>query len=603
MQHSGNVMRLSVLAFVIASLGGLVALRAAEPANKKRDPIYNEQADAKAQIAEALARAKRDGKRILIMWGGNWCKWCYRLHDVFEQDKPVREALGRSYELVLIDFNANPGLGAGYQIERSFPYLTVLDADGKVLKNQSTGEFEVGDKHDPAKVLAFLNQWKPAGPASSRSPAEQRAILEKEVHRSRPDYIVYVPRSLDGSTHDLHNEHFLVFEGPDGSLMAIWTQNINAPNGPVANRILFTKSTDNGVTWSEPSHVVGPRMPDDPTHMASWAFPMVSKSGRIYVIYNQNQGNGGWIQMHTGTMDGLYSDDNGATWSKPQNIPMPRSPYDDPTGKIPGEWIVWQIPMRDLKGGYFVGYTHWVNRAVAAIKKVESWTQIESVVEFMRFENIDDNPEPKDLRVKYSAWGDQALRVPHYLYPLCSIAQEPSLVRLPDKRLFCVMRTNSGYIWYSISTDDGQTWCNPRPLLRKDHGLPILQPVGCCPIYQLADGRYVLLHHNNRGDIVKKPEATSGPRRPAFIALGEFRPGADQPIWFSESKQLMDTDGLRADGTPPVEGRHGSTDIGVYSSFTTRGGVNVLWHPDRKTFLVGKKITPEFLADLKVPER
>jgi len=603
MQHSGNVMRLSVLAFVIASLGGLVAVRAAEPANKKRDPSYNERADARAQIAEALARAKRDNKRALLMWGGNWCKWCYRLHDVFEQDKAVRETLRRSYELVLIDFNANPGLGAGYQIERSFPYLTVLDADGKLLKNQSTGEFEVGDKHDPAKVLAFLNEWKPAGPPSGRSLAEQQAILRKEVQRSKPDYIVYVPRSLDGSTHDLHNEHFLVFEGPDGSLMAIWTQNINAPNGPVANRIRFTKSTDNGVTWAEPSHVVGPRTPDDPTHMASWAFPMVSKSGRIYVIYNQNQGNGGWIQMHTGTMDGLYSDDNGATWSKPQNIPMPRSPYDDPTGKIPGEWIVWQIPMRDLKGGYFVGYTHWVNRAVAALKKVESWTQIESVVEFMRFENIDENPEPKDLRVKYSAWGDQALRVPHFMYPLCSVAQEPSLVRLPDKRLFCVMRTNSGYIWYSISTDDGQPWCNPRPLLRKDHGLPILQPVGCCPIYQLADGRYVLLHHNNRGDIVKKPEATSGPRRPAFIALGEFRPGADQPIWFSESKQLMDTDGFRADGTPPVEGRHGSTDIGVYSSFTTRDGVNVLWHPDRKTFLVGKKITPEFLADLKVPER
>jgi len=33
MQHSGNVMRLSVLAFVIASLGGRVAVRAAEAAN------------------------------------------------------------------------------------------------------------------------------------------------------------------------------------------------------------------------------------------------------------------------------------------------------------------------------------------------------------------------------------------------------------------------------------------------------------------------------------------------------------------------------------------------------------------------------------------
>jgi len=41
--------------------------------------------------------------------------------------------------------------------------------------------------------------------------------------------------------------------------------------------------------------------------------------------------------------------------------------------------------------------------------------------------------------------------------------------------------------------------------------------------------------------------------------------------------------------------------IGVYTSFTTRKGDNVLWHPERKFFLLGKKITPEFLADLKVP--
>ncbi|MCX6892093.1 MAG: sialidase family protein [Verrucomicrobia bacterium] len=428
-----------------------------------------------------------------------------------------------------------------------------------------------------------------------------KETLQREVRRSQPDYVVFVPGSFDGSTRDGHNEHFLVFDGPDGSLMAIWTQDTKAPDAAVGNRIVFSRSTDEGASWSPPSHLAGPATPDDPAHMASWGFPMVSKSGRIYVVYNRNQGNAGWIQMHTGTMEGIYSDDKGVTWSKPQGIPMPKSIYDDPKGEIPAEWIVWQSPMRDLKGGFFVGYTHWVNRAAATLKKVESWTQIESVVEFMRFENVDANPEPKDLRVKYSGWGEKALRVPHYKHPLLSIAQEPSIVRLPDKRLFCVMRTNSGYIWYSVSADDGETWCNPRPLLRKDGGLPILQPLGCCPIYQLSDGRYALLHHNNRGNMEAKPEATYGPRRPAFIALGEFRAGAEQPVWFSESKQLMDTDGLRYDGTPPIIGKHGSTDIGVYSSFTTRKGNDVLWHPDRKFYLVGKKITPDFLADLKVP--
>lgn len=432
-----------------------------------------------------------------------------------------------------------------------------------------------------------------------------REHLRRELQRSQPDYVCYVPGHYDGSTHDSLNEHFLVFDGPDGSLMAVWTQasrrgDVGAGAGRQANRIVFARSEDDGVTWSPPKRLAGPPGDTEPPYMASWGFPLVSQSGRIYVLWNQNQGTSGWIRMHTGTMAGCYSDDAGATWSDPVEIPMPRSPYDDPDLRIPPEWIVWQIPMRDQRGGYFVGFTRWVSRAKARRKQVESWTQIESVVEFMRFENVDEDPEPQNLHITYSAWGDQALRVPHRKDPLLSVAQEPSLVRLPDGRLFCTMRTNSGYIWYSTSSDDGETWRNPRPLLRKDHGLPILQPVCCCPIYALGEGRFILLHHNNPGDMNKSPEATHGPRRPAFLALGEFRPGADQPLWFSESKLLMDNDGYG------VDGRHESeapvqTAIGVYSSFTTRHGNHVLWHPDRKFFLVGKRITKEFLADLVVP--
>jgi hypothetical protein len=435
-----------------------------------------------------------------------------------------------------------------------------------------------------------------AASAATAAAADARDQLQRELQKSKPDYIAYVPGSVDGSTGDWNNEHFLVFDGPDGSMMGIWTQSDKKP--PVRNRILFSRSTDEGVTWAPPLRIAGPANQQDPVFMASWAFPMVSRRGRIYVVYNQNIGNSGWVEMHTGKMAAIHSDDNGKTWSKGQFIDMPKSQYDDPNGVIPAEWIVWQIPMRDRSGGFFVGYTHWLNPARCRMNPVEAWTQHESVVEFMRFTNVDAHPEPGKLKVVYSGWGDKALRAPYYRDPLMTVAQEPSLVRLPDNRLFCTMRSNSGYIWYSLSTDDGANWCNPRPMLRKDFGLPILQPVSCCPIYQLADGRYVLLHHNNRGDYLSKPEGTWGPRRPAFIALAEFRPHADQPLWFSESKELMDNGDVGVDGDPNSRQKN----IGVYSSFTTRKGNNVLWHPERKFFLVGKKITPEFLHGLTVPK-
>jgi len=282
---------------------------------------------------------------------------------------------------------------------------------------------------------------------------------------------------------------------------------------------------------------------------------------------------------------------------------MPKSPYDDPTGTTPVEWIVWQNPMRDLSGNWFVGYSHWVNKAAATLKEVRGWTEIESVVEFMRFVNVDAEPEPGDLQVRYSGWGDRALRVPHWRHPLLSVTQEPSLVRLPDERLFCVMRTCSGYIWWSQSSDDGETWCSPRPLLDRDFGIPLLNPVGCDPMYQLADGRYVLFYSNNRGDIDSGGAADATPRRPCFLALGEFRPAADQPVWFSPPKQFMDTNGLTVAGTPPgTPGMPTSADLSLYSSFTTRQGRDILWYPERKFFLLGKEVTAEFLAGMTVPK-
>jgi len=431
---------------------------------------------------------------------------------------------------------------------------------------------------------------------------DMQETLRRRAQLTRPDYIAYIPSSWDESAYDRVNEHFLTFDGPDGSLMAIWTQEFILPGKGNINHTIFSRSDDEGVTWAPPKVVAGPKSVDDPAHMTSWAFPLVSKSGRIYVIYNRHTGVVGWIRFHTGGMAGIYSDDCGATWSEPQEIAMPRSPYDDPTGIIPPEWIVWQKPMRDLSGGYFVGYSHWVNRAVATLKEVKDWTEIESVVEFMRFVNVDADPQPRDLDIRYSP-PERALRVPHRMHPLLSITQEPSLVRLPDDRLFCVMRTCSGYMWWSQSADDGETWCSPRPLLHRDFGLPMLNPVASDPIYPLSEpGRYVLFYHNNIGGPAAGGTMDAMPREPVYISLGECRPGADQPVWFSQPKLFMATEGIAPDSVTRSLGDTKAGSLSMYSSFTNRNGVDVLWYPDSKFFLLGKRITAETLDGLVAPK-
>ena len=101
---------------------------------------------------------------MLVEWGGNWCGWCYKLHDVFHQDTLVHPIVAEEYELVLVDSNNNRELMKSYggqDTQYAYPHLTILDAQGKVLTNQETSSLEDGPKHDPQAVAAFLKKWQP----------------------------------------------------------------------------------------------------------------------------------------------------------------------------------------------------------------------------------------------------------------------------------------------------------------------------------------------------------------------------------------------------------------------------------------------------------
>ena len=133
-------------------------------AKPKREPIYAEEANGKDLIAAALKKAQRDHKHVLIEWGGNWCGWCYKLHDVFHQDTAVQPIVHEEFVLVLIDSGKNKELMleyGGQDRQYSFPHLTVLDEQGSVLTNQATDSLEEGPKHDPKLVSEFLGKWTP----------------------------------------------------------------------------------------------------------------------------------------------------------------------------------------------------------------------------------------------------------------------------------------------------------------------------------------------------------------------------------------------------------------------------------------------------------
>ena len=157
--HPIKRLALIVMACLLCTSG----LGAEAPAKSARPPIYDEKADAAKQIADALAVAGKEHKRVLLQFGANWCGWCHKLHKLFQADEQIAARLKESYVVVLVDVNKDHNAATneryGKPTQHGLPVLVVLDAEGKPLVTQDTGKLEEGDHHDPKKVLAFLGEW------------------------------------------------------------------------------------------------------------------------------------------------------------------------------------------------------------------------------------------------------------------------------------------------------------------------------------------------------------------------------------------------------------------------------------------------------------
>ena len=140
--------------------------RLPEPA-KPNTSLYSDPAKAPEELKAALARAAKENKRVIAIFGGNWCYDCHVLDTTFHS-KDFAPLVEANYVVVHINIGDegkdNNDLAArlGVALDKGVPSLGVLSSDGKVIFAQKNGEFESTVKIGPADVRAFLEKWKPA---------------------------------------------------------------------------------------------------------------------------------------------------------------------------------------------------------------------------------------------------------------------------------------------------------------------------------------------------------------------------------------------------------------------------------------------------------
>ena len=150
------------------------APRLKQPADMKKD-IYPADADAHAELKEAENKAAKEHKRLLLVFGANWCFDCHVLDLAFHQSD-LAPTLEANYEVVHIDLgpeeHKNADLVRQYEIplDKGIPALAVAEADGKLVVSQKSGEFEDARGLTPEVLLEFLEKWKPQVPQTQSRP-------------------------------------------------------------------------------------------------------------------------------------------------------------------------------------------------------------------------------------------------------------------------------------------------------------------------------------------------------------------------------------------------------------------------------------------------
>lgn len=121
---------------------------------------YDESANARAEIEQALAAAKVHHSKVLVIFGANWCEDCRALDQALKAQKSA-SLIAAQYDVVKVDvgrFDRNLDVARSYgdPIHKGIPAAVVLSADNKVLYATRAGELADARRMSETGVYDFF---------------------------------------------------------------------------------------------------------------------------------------------------------------------------------------------------------------------------------------------------------------------------------------------------------------------------------------------------------------------------------------------------------------------------------------------------------------
>ncbi|WP_138475567.1 LamG-like jellyroll fold domain-containing protein [Dyadobacter bucti] len=332
------------------------------------------------------------------------------------------------------------------------------------------------------------------------------------------------PRCIENG-YPLPTEHYAdqpyVIVCNDGSWLCTMTTS-SGTEYAYMNHIVATKSYDQGKTWTALSDVETSGVPQ-----SSWAVPLKTPSGRVYVFYNYNQNrHPGLAGVMSGPFMFKYSDDNGKTWSeKRYEVPMRKTQIDRDNFSKGRYNFFWSIDKPDVtdKAAYItfskILLTNPEGKGFAS--RGEGY--------IMKSSNILTVINPDDIKWDMLPEADTGINNPAF----GKVQEEHNSVILGNGNIYTVYRTEEGFPAYAVSRDGGKTFSQPK-IMHYANGQPMGNPRACPKIHRTAEGKYLFWFHNNFRD-----HSYQG-RNPAWLSGGIEKDG--EIVWSQPEIALYDND-------------------------------------------------------------
>jgi thioredoxin 1 len=130
---------------------------------------YDEHANATADVQHALTAAQSDHKKVLLVFGANWCGDCRELDKAMHGTS--RALVEGKFEIVKIDvgnFDKNLELAQRYgnPIAKGIPAVVLLSPKDQVIYSSKGGELADARKMGDQGIYDFLSEKLAAKPGT-----------------------------------------------------------------------------------------------------------------------------------------------------------------------------------------------------------------------------------------------------------------------------------------------------------------------------------------------------------------------------------------------------------------------------------------------------